>query len=84
MFTVKLYSGKHLKIVQTKMVDVYKERKFDGVIEVVTDDESFFIRDLTKCVNTERNGQPNYWDCAYVENERGATTQRITPKMILA
>jgi hypothetical protein len=86
MFTVKLYSGTHLKIVQTKMVDVYKERSKQGEIELVTDEASYFIaavspKDMMK--NTI-GGQPDFWDSAYIENERGATTQRITPKMVLA
>ena len=82
MFTVKLYSGKHLKIVQTKMVDVYKERNKEAVIELVTDEASFFIADPMG--QKDVKNQTDIWDCAYIENERGATTQRVTPKMVLA
>ena len=81
MFTVKLYQGTHLKIVQTKMVDVYKASAKNGeLFELVTDEGSFFIT----APETKRvDNTVDFWDCAYVENERGATTQRITPDMVL-
>ena len=75
MLTVKLCKGdnqEYMKIVQTARVDIYKRKVQGGLeVEVVTDDESFFVRPASS-----KNGD---FDNAYVENEHGATTQTIVP-----
>ena len=85
MFTVKLYQGSHLRILQTKEVNIYKFYKGEineksETVELVTDNGSFFIADPMRAKATTED----FYDCAYIENERGSTTQRVTPNMVLA
>jgi hypothetical protein len=79
MFTVKLYQNQSLKLVQSKKISIYKDKP-DAIIELVTDEESFFIKDVFQ----KAPDKIDYYDCAYIENERGSTTQRVTPNMVLA
>ena len=86
MFTVKLYRDSYiskyeggtgitarlLKLVQSKEVNIYKDEELKET-EIVTDDESFFL----KSVKGEPKSGIDYYDCAYIENERGSTTQRV-------
>jgi hypothetical protein len=94
MFTVKLVRGHTTKIVQAEQVDIYpagpasgcapdpKDRTTD-VLEVViksgTHQEAFPIVNTKK---TEVSGWADgtvFFDAAYIENDRGCTTEIVRP-----
>ena len=81
MFTVKLYSDGRLFLVQTKRIVIY--RKNSDTLELVTGEESFFIRDPNAKPRVEDGTRETYFSHAFIENEQGATTQRVSHDMAM-
>ena len=95
MFTVKLIRGHITKIVQAEQVDIYpsgpmasdcppdpKDRTTD-VLELALKAGShyaaFYVTDTSKPRPQGWADHFEFFDVAYIENERGATTEVVRP-----
>jgi hypothetical protein len=92
MFTVKLYKGHSIKLIQAEQIDVYAVGPATGI----ADDPKERTNDVREvsCHCGEKPNQVFYitvakepkagwpfpaFDMAYIENENGATTEVVRP-----
>jgi len=94
MFTVKLYRGHIVRMVQADQVDIYpvgpaagtapepKDRTND-VREVATilgtRTDAFFVADTSKGRPPGFAQEVQFFDSAFIENDHGATTEVVRP-----
>lgn len=93
MFTVKLYRGHTSRYVQAESVEVFPAGPLDGIaddpkyrtndvreISVVNGNtnEVFYVAS-SQCWAHTLKGSPGVYNFAYIENEKGSTTEKIYP-----
>lgn len=94
MFTVKLMRGHTIKILQAEQVDIYPAGPATGIADEPKDRTTEVLEvvlkngDATQMFPIYDTGKPRpaswhdtveFFDMAYIENERGATTQVVKP-----
>lgn len=85
MFTVKLMRGNTIKLVESETVHIYPAGKAAAENEPCTDR----VRGISVTLHgnmqvfhvgddpTQIAGDVDLYDCAYIENSNGATTERV-------